>query len=320
MKVVYIASQLHCRGGIERIICDKTAWLCSHGVEVEIILTGSDSEAFFYEFDSQIRFHFLGIDYADCRGVRGLLKKAKRKKDHAKQLNSALLSANADITIFTDPSDLFLLRGLTDRSVKICEWHYHRNNSLLSIRYNTRNPFSYFVNMCREELQLFKKEQHIKQLSRFVVLTNRDAKQWRRLDNITAIPNFSNFTCREDVVYTARRVIAVGHLSKGKQFDHLISAWRSIHKLHPDWRLSIFGDGAQRVALQNQIDGLGLQEVIKLEGATKDISKEYSRSSIYAMTSSSEGFGLVILEAMIHHLPVVSYNCPCGPGDLVDNN
>lgn len=74
-----------------------------------------------------------------------------------------------------------------------------------------------------------------------------------------------------------------------------------------------------RSQLENQIRQSGLQTSVFLEGSSKTIHEEYARSSIFVLTSKSEGFSLAILEAISEGLPVVSFDCPCGPKDLIDD-
>ncbi len=135
MRVVYVASSLQGRGGIERIICNKTTWFCNNNIDVHIIISGDDDKEFFYKYHKAIKFHFLGVNYKKTNSIAGTYDRLKQKNSHRKSLNNILLKIDADITIFTDPSDLFLNRGLKDKSKKICELHYNRSSELIKIKH-----------------------------------------------------------------------------------------------------------------------------------------------------------------------------------------
>ena len=153
-----------------------------------------------------------------------------------------------------------------------------------------------------------------------VVLTNEDAKLWPEIPNVKVIPNPVSFFPKYVSTCQNKQVIAVGRYFGEKGFDRLISAWSIVNKLHPDWHLKIYGDGFLRKQLQNQIDSLNLSESCNLEYPVKDIESKYLESSIFAMTSHFEGFGLAIIEAMSCGLPVVSFACNFGPIALISNN
>ena len=112
-------------------------------------------------------------------------------------------------------------------------------------------------------------------------------------------------------------VVAAGRLTRQKGFDRLLPAWAKIAPEHSDWELRIFGDGAKMGALQRQIERLGIGDSAKLMGFTPRLDEELARASLYVMSSRREGFPMVLLEAMAVGLPVVSFDCPTGPRDIV---
>lgn len=109
----------------------------------------------------------------------------------------------------------------------------------------------------------------------------------------------------------------MGRLEHVKNFTSLISAFRIVAQRHPDWTLKIYGDGSLKDSLQNQINESGLQNNVFLMGFSNDMERALRQSSIFAFSSLVEGFALVIVEAMECGLPVVSYQCPCGPKDII---
>ena len=118
---------------------------------------------------------------------------------------------------------------------------------------------------------------------------------------------------------TEKRVIAAGRLVRQKNFASLIRAWKEVHAKHPDWKLDIYGEGSLKTSLEKLIADLQLEGAVCLQGKTQEIFKEMTNSSIFVLSSIYEGFGLVIVEAMSCGLPVVSYACPCGPKDIIED-
>ena len=91
-------------------------------------------------------------------------------------------------------------------------------------------------------------------------------------------------------------------------------------KKSPDWILEIYGNGSERENLQNKINKLRLEKSFLLKGAEKNIQEKYLESSIYVMSSRFEGMPMVLLEAMTYGLPIISFDCPCGPKDIIKDN
>ena len=98
----------------------------------------------------------------------------------------------------------------------------------------------------------------------------------------------------------------------------MIESWSRIADKIPDWELRIFGDGELRNELQAQIDHYNLSNV-KLCGFTKELDRELEKASIFALSSRFEGWGLVLIEAQAKGLPCISFNCKCGPSEIIDD-
>ncbi len=157
----------------------------------------------------------------------------------------------------------------------------------------------------------------LKHLDQFIVLTEEDKKAWAELPNISVIPDPLSFSPTQKSSLSVKRVIAVGRYVYQKGFDLLLQAWATIERQYPDWQLAVFGDG-NRTPYEQQMKELGIDDSrCHLYGPTTDIQQEYVNSSLFAFSSRFEGFGMVLVEAMACGLPVVSFDCPCGPKDIV---
>ena len=150
-----------------------------------------------------------------------------------------------------------------------------------------------------------------------ITLTKQDTIFWQKFATRTeVIPNMLTITPKIVADYKVKRVISAGRYMSEKGFDMLIEAWSMLQKDFIDWHLYIFGDG-ERSTYQKIVDQYNMQETIHLMPATNDIAEEFSKSSLYVMSSRYEGFGLVLAEAMSCGLPCVAFDCPYGPREII---
>ncbi|GGR68938.1 hypothetical protein GCM10010169_10470 [Micromonospora fulviviridis] len=117
----------------------------------------------------------------------------------------------------------------------------------------------------------------------------------------------------------SRIVVAAGRLDPIKRYDRLITAFARAAADCPGWELRIYGDGEQRSALAALIRELGVYGQVQLMGRRDDMSTEWVKGSIAAVSSARESFGMTIVEAMRLGLPVVSTDCPVGPREIIDD-
>jgi len=114
-----------------------------------------------------------------------------------------------------------------------------------------------------------------------------------------------------------RVMIAMGRLVYQKGFDLLLRAFSTIAAKHPEWSLTVLGEGPLRADLQAQTEALHLTGRVRWAGLVEDPFPALFAADLFVFPSRFEGFGLALAEAMSCGLPVVSFDCPEGPSDII---
>ncbi len=156
-----------------------------------------------------------------------------------------------------------------------------------------------------------------------VALLTRSTAQWLGAElgsvapELVVMPNPLPVTAQPHSDLTSKTIVSGGRIVAEKQFIHLLRAFEEIAADLPDWRLRILGEGPLRGELLAHAAKVGLTERVELPGAVDDMAPEWANAAICALSSKTEGFPLVAQEAMSAGVPVVSYDCPSGPRELV---
>ncbi|WNE99749.1 glycosyltransferase family 4 protein [Streptomyces luomodiensis] len=152
------------------------------------------------------------------------------------------------------------------------------------------------------------------------VLTEGDREAYEQTlpgARVVCVPNAVHKPPRQAGNYPAHIAVAAGRLLPQKGFDLLIPAFGRALEHHPDWQLRIYGSGPQHTALRNLIDEHHLYNNVFLMGHTSDLDGELTKASLYVLSSRFEGLPMVMIEAMALGLPIVSFDCPTGPRDVL---
>lgn len=158
-----------------------------------------------------------------------------------------------------------------------------------------------------------------KKIQQVVTLTANDGKQFKRIHkNVEVIPNFSPFEISTASKILTKNIVTLGRLTDQKNYIHLLKAWELIATELPEWTLNIYGEGEQKELLKAYIEEHSLLNVY-LRGVTSDVKEVYLNSDFFVMSSKYEGLPMVLIEAQSFGLPIVSYDCPFGPSDVIED-
>lgn len=321
MKKVYIFALHLAFGGIEKAIISMANIFCEkYDVEIISVYNMPDSPAF--ELDNRVKVRYLLDDIPNREEwksaiarknpfaiVRESLKSVKILRGKKRELIKAIKEIQEGTIITTRHEDNVLLSLYgSDKVQKIAQLHHdHRFENLYLDGF--KNKYSRIDTLCMltpglrdEVIQMMEGE--------------------NEHTNVVYMPNFLEHYPQEMKSHRAKTVLAVGRLNPVKRFDLLISLFAEVHRNHLEWKLRIVGDGEDRAKLETLISELDAAAYVTLTGRkdSAGVEKEMLDASIFAMTSSSEGFPFVLLEAQSCGLPVVAFDVRIGPGFVVSED
>ena len=134
------------------------------------------------------------------------------------------------------------------------------------------------------------------------------------------IPNVSSEFLKYQKNYSNKNIIMVGSLIKIKNHEFVIDNFKHIISNFPEWKLQIIGDGPLRKKLEKIIYKNNLSKNIFILGNKINVSRYFNRSSIYLLSSISEGMNLSLIEAIKFGLPVISSNCSSSHDQIIKND
>lgn len=318
-KIVYIIGGLYQPSGMGHVLSCKVNYLAEHtDWQIYVVLTERSDLPFFYELTSKIKYVNFNINFDELDSMP-LFKKMrvyhKKQIIYKNRLTSYLMEVRPNITVSAVRREINFINDIPDGSHKIGEIHFEKQ----FYRHFDKSYLPGFVNKWITEKWQGALIKQLARLDKFVILTEEDARNWDMLSNKMVIPN--PLTKYPDVhsSQNSKTVISVGRYDPVKGFDMLIDAWAIVSKTHPDWRLKIVGPG-ERTPYVEQVKRLELEQYVSCMGASNRIYDEMAEASFYVLSSRSEGFGLVLVEAMAVGLPCVAFSCSPGPRSIVSHH
>lgn len=322
MRIVYVINKMINLAGIERILTCKMNYLSEKpDYSVFLVTYEQPNQALSFQINNKITYQPIDapIPQREEMTLFGWMKAyISARKVFRHQFCNVLRIIHPDIVIFTGYAfpvlDIIIDNSRQINAKTIMESHV-KGDTVSMKKYIFNHTLALLFSFW--DYNILKK---IKKVDCVVTLTHEDKEFWKSYANrIEVIPNILTITPKKVIDYRTKRIIAAGRYVHQKGFDMLLEAWHIINENTSDWHLYIFGN-ENREPYQRIVDKYKLNNNTHLMGATKDIAEEFSKSSIFVLSSRFEGFGLVLAEAMSCGLPCVSFDCPYGPRDIITDD
>ena len=317
MKKISILSLHLGYGGIEKSVVALANLLCEK-YEVEIACTYKLYDEPCFTVDSRVKIKYLT---SDLRPNKEQLKKSWHDKKIITSIKEAfkaikclrlrkktmvyyIKNCSSDIIIATrDIFDEWLGEYGRDDVIKIGWEHNHYHNDLKYAGNITKSAWNLdYLILVSNSLKKFYSKEMARSNCKCIFIPNIIEKMPKRV------------SCLEN-----KKLISVGRLSPEKGYLDLLKIYTVLQKKYPDWTLDIIGDGTERNCLETYIEEHDITDKVKLHGfQNKDyIDKMLHDASIYLMSSYTESFGIVLIEAMSHGLPCIAFSSAEGARELI---
>lgn len=317
MKILYIIDGMFNSAGRERVVANKAACFSRMGHHVTIVTTNQRGRASYYPLPEGVTMVDFGINYDDYNGKNILSKICAyfQKNRLFRQKLRALVSDDPqDVVVALMDRYLPAVLSLRAQSVTVYEHHFNKF-AMYDLR---ESKTKRIVQQVFYQLKdWYYTRFYYRQLDYFAVLTEEDKEYWGDgFKNMVCMPNSITYHADKRANLDNKIVISVGRLTYQKGYDRLIEVWKDIEKQFPDWQLHIYGDGEDKESLLAQIQAHGLRNVM-IFPPTSAIGDKLMDASVYVMSSRFEGLPMVLLESSAVGLPLVSFDCKCGPRDVI---
>ncbi len=307
-------------GGVEKAII-STANLLAERYEVEIISMYHMPNSPAYELDPKVKVVYLMKDIPNkeafltsleqkkplkiikegCKSIKILYKKRALLKKAAAQIHDG-------IVITTRNEDTVLFNRYLDQKVYLIAQLHHDH------RFDKKLVSDF--------------QKHYGRVDVFALLSQRLCDEvcemmqgYNTHTKCIVIPNFINDIPAQDIFPQKEHVLlTVGRLHKVKGYDRLIKMAKAICS-DTDWKLNIIGDGFEEANLRALAKTEHAEDYVAFLGQKNgdEVEEAMKKASVFLMTSYSEGFPFVLLEAMRAKLPCIAFDVRVGPGALIDH-
>lgn len=299
-NICFFMGNINLTGGTERVTLLIANELALKGFNVRL-LNLTDGQSPFFELSDKIMNDFIYQDKVSMK--KNFIQTILKLRDYVRQHKiDTFISVDSILCVYSVP-------GLIGLGINHLCWEHFNFNINLGSRFRDvgRRLAAFFCN-------------------KVVVLTKQDVIYWNKniLLKRATIIHVSNPTSFNPIYklpnFRKKNILTVGRLNYIKGFDILIEAFSLLRDENKEWSLTIVGSGEEEKKLKDLSKKLGLETYIHFVGATKNLNQYFRNASFFCCSSRFEGFGMVILEAMSYGLPIISFDCDCGPREIIDRS
>ncbi|WP_030381650.1 MULTISPECIES: glycosyltransferase family 4 protein [unclassified Streptomyces] len=326
-KVRYLLLHAYGRGGTIRTVMNQANSLVAAGWDVELVSAVRRRDKVQFPLDERVRVTTL-VDvregaYEPPAGLLGRLRDRRRGRQLEQparhvppgefghrwfnryledRLAEYLRGLSGGILVTTRPALNFLAAEFAPEDVvRVAQDHMNHSTYKPDVQKRIKETYPRF--------------------DAIAVLTERDRREYEAMvpgSRVVRIPNAVHSLDQVPADPGSSKIaVAAGRLFAQKGFDLLIPAWAKLVGAHPDWQLRIYGSGEKKDDLRALIEKHHLYNHVFLMGHTDRLDDELAKAAFYVLSSRFEGLPMVMIEAMSHALPVVSFDCPTGPADVL---
>lgn len=322
IKILFIVADANLSGGTEILTFNLANALHDRGLNVNIlslvpyagnnplVVSLSVEEYGKWSAVSQNAWNKLFFNIAADRCLRSILK------TKASGIKKCIL--------INQTYDIITALPNSKPVVQVLNWSIRGyEKSIAKAVNNKRLAVRIVASFCNWGLNI-RRRRKLSRVSRLVALSNSATNEIKSLNKyvddaqISIIPNPLTKTADSETIspLTNKNIVFVGRLSAEKGVMRLLHIWDRVGKRLTEYTLSIYGDGPAKAEMKEYINKHCIDRVI-FKGFCNDLDDIYTHADLLLMTSDTEGFGMVLIEAMYYGVPCISFDCPVAPKEII---
>ena len=318
MKVLVLHGHLS-MGGEERVLLNVLRNLIELGYNVDLLITWNHGEnnLFENEIPKKVNYEFLFDNYNGKSKIIKEIYRLRTKTTYLKKVEKIIEEKKYDVII--DYSSNLLKYKNFDIKVPIFAWihfsltfgeklsgekvekykkQYKKYDKILTICDTMRDEFVEILGMDKTKVELVYNPINLEIIR-------------KKAENVN--PKYGNYL-KEDYF------LQVSRLTQQKQPEHLVDIYYKLKQRGIKEKLYFIGNGEKVKLIKQKIKEYNLEDDIILLGQIENPYPFFKNAKLFLHTAKYEGLPTVLLESLAFGTPVVAYDCPTGPKDILGKN